>query len=129
MKYSVHGFSQIRAVELGLTNNDLLVLRWFVDFAGTQKMKTMFDKDGIYYWINYQTIIDDLPVLNLKKDTVRKVIFKNLCANNVLKHKHILNGGSFSYYGYSINYDSLVYLQDVAKKDEGRHCSTEGSSF
>ena len=112
MKYSIHGFYQPRAVELGLTNDDLLVLRWFVDFAGTNKMKTIIENDGIYYWINYATILEDLPVLNISKVTLKRKHFDKLCETQVLKHKHIKQGGSFSYYAYGINYDTLVYLQD-----------------
>lgn len=112
MKFSIHGFYQPRAVELGLTNDDLLVLRWFVDFAGTNKMKTIIESDGIYYWINYATILEDLPVLNISKVTLKRKHFDKLCETQVLKHKHIKQGGSFSYYAYGINYDTLVYLQD-----------------
>lgn len=112
MKFSIHGFYQPRAVELGLTNDDLLVLRWFVDFAGTNKMKTIIETDGIYYWINYATILEDLPVLNISKVTLKRKHFDKLCEAKVLKHKHIKQGGSFSYYAYGINYDTLVYLQD-----------------
>lgn len=112
MKFSIHGFYQLRAVELGLTNDDLLVLRWFVDFAGTKKMKTIIEDDGIYYWINYKTVLEDLPVLRISKQTLKKKHFDNLCNKNVLKHKHIKDGGSFSYYAYGINYDTLVYLQE-----------------
>ena len=112
MKYNIHGFSQPRAVELNLSNDDLLVLRWFVDFAGTKKMKTILEEDGIYYWVNYTTVLEDLPVLKVSKQTLKKKHFDNLCNSNVLKHKHIKDGGSFSYYAYGINYDTLVYLQD-----------------
>lgn len=112
MKFSIHGFCQPRAVELGLTNDDLLVLRWFVDFAGTKKMKTIIENDGIYYWVNYSTVLDDLPVLKISKVTLKRKHFDKLCEVHVLKHKHIKQGGSFSYYAYGINYDTLVYLQD-----------------
>ena len=49
MKYNVLGFYQPRAVELGLCSDDLLVLRWFVDFAGTPKMRTMIIDNQIYF--------------------------------------------------------------------------------
>ena len=112
MKYSIHGFFQPRAVELGLTNDDLLVLRWFVDFAGTDKMKKIIEPDGIYYWVNYSTILNDLPVLGITKDRLRRKHFKKLCDCGILKHKHIKQGGSFSYYAYGFNYATLIYLQE-----------------
>lgn len=124
MKFSIHGFYQPRAVELGLTNDDLLVLRWFVDFAGTNKMKTIIETDGIYYWINYATILEDLPVLNISKVTLKRKHFDKLCEAKVLKHKHIKQGGSFSYYAYGINYDTLVYLQDNTPSTNSDYPST-----
>ena len=112
MKFSILGFSQQKAVELGLESNDLLVLRWFVDFAGTIKMKTMLIENKVYYWINYQTVLDELPILKVSKQTLYKKHFMNLCKADVLNHKQIKEGGTFSYYCYGINYDKLVYLQD-----------------
>ena len=32
MEYSIHGFSQEKALELGLDDRDLLILRWFINF-------------------------------------------------------------------------------------------------
>lgn len=125
MKYNIHGFNQPRAVELNLSNDDLLVLRWFVDFAGTKKMKTIFEEDGLYYWVNYTNVLEDLPVLKISKTTLKRKHFDNLCKSNVLKHKHIKDGGSFSYYAYGINYDTLVYLQDTTPSTKLDYPSTK----
>lgn len=111
MKYNVLGFYQPRAVELGLCSDDLLVLRWFVDFAGTPKMRTMIIDNQIYYWVNYSTVLDELPILRISKQTLYKKHFTNLCNANVLTHKQVKEGGNFSYYCYGINYETLVYLQ------------------
>ncbi len=111
MKYEVLGFYQQRAVELGLCSDDLLVLRWFVDFAGTSKMQSMIIDNQIYYWVNYSTVLKELPILKISKQTLYKKHFTNLCNANVLVHKQIKEGGNFSYYCYGINYDTLVYLQ------------------
>ena len=129
MKYSIHGFSQPRAVELGLSNDDLLVLRWFVDFCGTGKMQSIKEPEGIYYWVNYQSVLDDLPVLRISKDWLARKCFKALCDAQVLCHKHIKKGGSFSYYGFGINYESLVYIRDnhsTEKNTEGAENTTQG---
>lgn len=111
MKYEVLGFYQQRAVELGLCSDDLLVLRWFVDFAGTNKMQSMIIDNQIYYWVNYSTVLKELPILKISKQTLYKKHFTNLCNANVLIHKQVKEGGNFSYYCYGINYDTLVYLQ------------------
>ena len=31
MKYTIYGFSQEKAIEFGLDDRDLMLLRWFVD--------------------------------------------------------------------------------------------------
>ena len=130
------GFYQPRAVELGLCSDDLLVLRWFVDYAGTDKMRTLIIDNSIYYWVNYDTVLKELPILKVKKQTLYKKHFMNLCNANVLIHKQVKEGGNFSYYCYGINYQTLLYLQDkdtplvkntdlVYKHTEGVYKDTE----
>lgn len=107
MKYTVHGFSQREAVKLKLDNDDLLLLRWMVDFSGTGKMKHYIIKNKIYYWINYQTVCDDLPILATKKDTLYRRM-KKLCNSKVLKHETLKENGTYSLYGFGIAFESLV---------------------
>ena len=128
MKFNVLGFYQPKAVELGLSADDLLVLRWFVDYAGTNKMRTMVIENQIYYWVNYATVLQELPILNISKQTLYKKNFTNLCKANVLVHKQIKDGGNFSYYCYGINYDALLYLQDapLVKNEDLVSNSTKG---
>lgn len=129
MKYNILGFYQPRAVELGLESNDLLVLRWFIDYAGTNKMRTMIIDNKIYYWINYNSILEELPILKISKQTLARKHFGNLVKANVLEHKFVNEGGSFSYYCYGINYDTLIYLQSdggCVKNNEGMSKNTQG---
>lgn len=128
MKFNVLGFYQPKAVELGLSADDLLVLRWFVDYAGTNKMRTLVIDNKIYYWVNYSTVLQELPILNISKQTLYKKNFTNLCKANVLEHKQIKDGGNFSYYCYGINYDTLIYLQDIplVKNEDLVSNSTQG---
>jgi hypothetical protein len=130
MKYNVLGFYQPKAIELGLESNDLLVLRWFVDYAGTGKMRTMLIDNKIYYWINYNSILEELPILKITKQTLARKHFGNLVRANVLEHKHITEGGSFSYYCYGINYETLIYLQSeeggCVKNNDPMSKNTEG---
>ena len=112
MQYNIAGFYQPKAVELGLCCDDLIVLRWFVDFAGTNKMRTTIIDGKPYYWVNYQTVLKELPILRISKQTLYKKHFVNLCKAKVLEHKQVKDGGNFSYYCYGINYDTLVYLQE-----------------
>lgn len=129
MKFNIMGFYQPKAVELGLDSNDLLVLRWFVDYAGTNKMRTMILDNKIYYWVNYNSVLEELPILKITKQTLARKHFGNLVKAEVLEHKFIKEGGSFSYYCYGINYDTLVYLQTdggYVKNNEGMSKNTQG---
>ena len=131
MRYNIMGFYQPRAVELGLDSNDLLVLRWFVDYAGTKKMRSMIIDNKIYYWVNYATVLQELPILRISKQTLYKKHFINLCNANVLIHKQMKEGGNFSYYCYGINYETLLYLQTddpSVRNDDLASKSTQGMS-
>ena len=132
MKYNILGFYQPRAIELGLESNDLLVLRWFVDYAGTNKMRTMIIDNKIYYWINYSSVLEELPILIITKKTLARKHFGTLVKANVLEHKHITEGGSFSCYCYGINYDTLIYLQNdnggCVKNNDPMSKNTQGGA-
>ena len=41
MFYTIHGFYQKAAHKLGLDNDDLLLLRWFVNFKDSGNMKSV----------------------------------------------------------------------------------------
>jgi len=41
MKYEILGFSQPRLLELGLGMDEAMLLRWFVDYQSTGKMRSM----------------------------------------------------------------------------------------
>ena len=65
MKYNIEGFAQDKLLELQLDVSDALILRWFIDFAGTGNMKRLIHDHQIYYYVKYSGIISDLPVLGI----------------------------------------------------------------
>ena len=91
-----------------ISNNELLILRWFVDFYGTGIM-TKIDVNGSQYvWVKYQSILDDLPILDINKDGIKRV-FDNLVDFKILKHQTIKNEfGTFAVYYFDENYERLV---------------------
>ena len=106
LKYTIHGFQHQAIMNLGLTHDECLVLRWFVDFKKTEMKE--YIKDGIvYYWVNYQTVLNDLAVLRLKKQRI-SILFKRLVNAGVLKHFHLKEGGSYSFYALGEFYTSLT---------------------
>jgi hypothetical protein len=65
--------------------------------------------DGeMYYWVDYKSIIDDLPMLNVTNKEVIARIFKNLVNAKVLKHKTLKQGGTYSFYKLGSKYPQLI---------------------
>ena len=120
MKYTIHGFSQQKAIELGLDDRDLMILRWFVDYKDTGKMvKKILDND-MYYWIKYEGIQESFPIINWKKDTIYRRL-KAMALKGVLKHKTVKEFGTYSFYAIGPNYLGLTdtkYEMPVGNKSD-----------
>ena len=65
MKYTIEGFSQKNAIAMGLNIEDLIFLRWFIDFKeeGYMKRKYISEKNDMGYWVSYKYVIKELPIL------------------------------------------------------------------
>ena len=107
MKYTISGFSQLAAVNFNLDSVDLHMLRWIVDFIDSNRMRSMTLDGEKYYWVSYQGLIDDLPILYLKKDAIYKRL-KRMCELGILKKKTVFSGGKFSYFTYGENFNELL---------------------
>lgn len=118
MKYTICGFSQEAALKfkqvitengktktLKLDNTDLTLLRWFVDFY--PKMKKKIIGETQYAWVNYKSLVDDLPILSIEKKQVYRR-FSKMCKFGILTHYHDKVGGSFSYYSFGSQYTLLI---------------------
>ena len=97
MKYTIEGFNQAKAVELGLCVADLIILRWFVDFADTEKMVKRIIDGKEYYWIKYEGLLEDLPILSITKDTLYRRL-KGLVEKEILEHITLKEAGTYSFY-------------------------------
>ena len=123
MKYTILGFNQEKALELGFDVEDLLIIRWFVDFYSSSKMIKMNVGDKTYAWVNYSGVIKDIPILNMKKDTLSRRM-KKICETGIMEHETLKQGGTFSLYKLTDKYDQLI---STDKKTEGTDKKTEGT--
>lgn len=112
MKYTIEGFSQQYAAMLKDEKQkidciDLVILRWFVDFKDTGKMAYMDIGSDRFYWVRYDKVLEDMPILSISRralyDRMQKMV-----KFGVLKHHHHKVGGNFSYYALGENYVNLV---------------------
>ncbi len=107
MKFTLLGFSQQSLVNLGLDIIDAMILRYFIDFKATNKMK-MEQVDGCtYFWIRYDAVLKELPILNIKKCTVQARFFK-LRDAGVLTHYVKKTCGTYSFFGIGDKYKELL---------------------
>ena len=109
MKLSILDYHQPTAVSLKLNVEDLLLLKWFVDFRNTDRMELVMVDNEPYYWVKYDKVLEDLPILKINnKDVVRRR-FKKLCEAKVLKfHWEKNKKGTFTYYNTDKRYQLLL---------------------
>lgn len=70
MKYTICGFQQDELVALGFDSNDAVMLRWVVDFFNTDKMAVKIHEDRIFFWVNYKTVIEELPISGISNKEI-----------------------------------------------------------
>lgn len=78
MRYNILGFDQLKAFELGLNLDELMILRHFHDFASSGKMESTIQDGNIYYWVKYDKFVEDLPILGMKKTRIMEIFNNNL---------------------------------------------------
>lgn len=117
MRFTIEGFSQKRAIDLGLTAEDLVILRWFVDFYPSPEMVKLEHKGKTYALVNYSGFISQMPIVGCNKRTIARK-FQHLVESNVLEHIILKKGGTFSLYKFGRNYKSLVSDQSTEVETE-----------
>lgn len=126
LKYTILGFNQEKACEVGLELDDLLLIRYFVDFRENEKMISKEIEGKRYYWINYEGILQELPILKIKKDRIYRKL-KRLCDLGILEHKTVKQAGTYSFYTVGHKYFQLISSTDLSvKKPSGSVKKPEG---
>lgn len=117
MRKSIFGFSQERAIELGLDAKDLLILRYIHDFVESGRMFEREIDGKIYYWIKSQIVLDSLPILKISGGLVLRKRLKNLVELNILEYKLIKKGGTYCFYRISDEFYNLLYKKVTNSKE------------
>ena len=127
MKYTILGFQQRTLIKLGLDLKDAILLRYFIDFRDTTKMRKEIIDDEVYYWVKYKAIIEEYPILGIKqKDGIYRRLQKLVDAN-VLKHTTVKTNGIYSYYTTDVRYLELISDSELDVSDEKPIVSDEKS--
>jgi len=109
MKYTVLGFSQQRLMGLGLGMDEALILRWYIDYRATGRMRTMTIDGTTWVWVNYAGVLSDIPIVGGSAKTISRR-FEKLVETGVLEHTTLREGGTFSC--YRINEAVYITLVD-----------------
>lgn len=106
MEYRVYGFKQEAAINFDLDIKDLKLLRYFIDYkdAGIVKKETI--DNVIYYWVKYDVIVNNLPILKLSKRSIMNR-FHILAEKGILKRYTKKQNGTYSFFAVGENYKYL----------------------
>lgn len=128
MKNSILGFSQRKLMEYGLDIKDAMLLRYFIDFMGTGKMTSIIIDDVCYYWVKYEHLKNDIPILGITSNDGLRKRLKKLENKKILGHYHKLEGGSYSYYSVGENYINLITDNTKESKEKVVESTTSDST-
>lgn len=117
MRFNILGLDQIKAVELGLNLDELMILRHLHDFTSSGKMETVIHNGEMYYWVNYNKFIEDLPILGMKKTRIME-IFNNNLSEKPLDWDERLNNMSESSKKRAKSFKHIGLLKSFTKKDK-----------
>lgn len=129
MKHTVMGFQQDKLMELGLDLVDTAILRYFIDYKNTDMMVSEVVEDKVYYWVDYDNVLKELPMLGLQRRAIMKRFFK-LRDAKVLTHYTKKSGGTYSFFGINERYLELITSTKIAEKNnEGVPEEAQGYAF
>lgn len=74
MRNTLEGFNQSVLIQLGLKQEDVSFLRWFLSFIASGQEKKLIDNDKIYYWVKYSKVLEDLPFVFKNIHSIRRMI-------------------------------------------------------
>ena len=110
IKFSVMDYFQGAALEYELDIKDLIILKWFSDYAMTGDMIHKEFNNVVYYQVKHQAIIDQLPILAINS---RRIIGRRLqeMVNKQILLKEIDSdaNGTYVYYAMGPLYKNLLY--------------------
>ena len=95
MRYQIFSLQQSSLVELGLNVEEALLLDWILNWKDGTGMKREFieEQQDIGYWINYETVVKELPILfKQPTDDMDEKSLKKLLRNNKDKVGRMLKG-------------------------------------
>ena len=81
MKREILGFKQEEAIKNKINSDELLILSYIEGFINSGTATRLYNEEDntMYYWIAYSKILEDLPILNISRKRLSRIINYNLC--------------------------------------------------
>ncbi|MCX0353359.1 hypothetical protein LI064_02330 [Clostridium perfringens] len=133
MKYTVHGLQQDKLIEMGLDNDDALILAVIKEMYSSKKMEYQIIDGERFIWINQMSLLNYIPIVGSESNLRRKI--KKLEEKKIIEKKilNVQNGvkGTYSYINVTELLDYLSEYNTPCQIDKGRGSQNdkEGLSF
>jgi len=115
MRYTLIGFKQQDAIELGLDVTDLILLDYIQRANGTPDMKHVIVDDVSYVWLSHKKIHEDLPILDISEGTLKNRLLNLKKKGMIMSTSVKLHTGTMSYYSLTVDATSLT--NDVPRQE------------
>lgn len=139
--YTVEGFQQSELVKLKHTTksgavqvldpSDAIILRWILDFFNTTLMVHKVIDNRVYFWILYETILEELPLLGITdvkaiSRRMKKYVDMGILFNHLSKGREVyFHGGkqknrygTFTYFSFNPEILSKLLRGGTYKESE-----------
>ena len=145
MKYNILDFNQEAVLsiykiikdkngkdrKIALDVSDLLIIQVIADIIHRDKFTKQIIDDKLYYWITYNLILEDLPILNIKKQALSDRINK-MVELGILEKKVVMAQGQGTFTSFRLTglYEKIKYsttsYYDTQLQEGGRSQLQEG---
>lgn len=98
MVYYINGLSQESLLKKDLDVKQSLLISWFLHFMQSGNMKSKEINGELHYWISYQYLIEQFPVLKFSKKMLQR-LFRDLIQKGIFDMKVLkCQAGTFTYF-------------------------------
>ena len=123
MRYSIMGFNQEELIKIEKDNcrldmDDILLLDYIQKALSQPSMKKIFKDGQPYVWLNHDKILEDIPILHIQKDMLRKRLSKLISLELIISETIAseTNKGTRVYYTITEKTILLQYVDDMTTR-------------
>ena len=119
MKKIIFNASQPKVVDLDLSLNELLVLWWTKNIISSGACRSIRHDGEVYYWIKIDSLLEDYPILRLKKQSVVALLRRMVNKRLLKKTSRQTKSGEYGYYRPTIINDELFDIKTTIHDSHG----------